>query len=274
MPCKWIKLSSKYTVIRKTILFSVGIYFENNNQIIQMIFEVKNALAVLQLIGIGYELLGLCGLDNQLWGRFGLPVLSLFILSLLALRGVRILLGVERRPPVMFLGNKLGVSLRSWVGFLSEGGSFGEDFGVGVFLKSEFPLITPTTFRLMMASDVPAMFWALQRYSPASLYEIPFRLITDQRNPLRGDSCTTAHRGDTKTHTDEKMRTQRNGSCHLWDSLHLLSHYTMLEYIIQSINDYNYSLHHYNFIGERKKHFIVINERFILNITLGFFFII
>lgn len=52
-------------------------------------------------------------------------------------------------------------------------------------------LVIPTTFSLMGASDIPAMFRAWQRYSPASLYDIPFRLIMDQRTPTRGDSCMT-----------------------------------------------------------------------------------
>lgn len=60
------------------------------------------------------------------------------------------------------------------------------------FLLGSLPiLVIPTTFSLMGASDIPAMFRAWQRYSPASLYDNPFRLITDQRTPTRGDSCMT-----------------------------------------------------------------------------------
>lgn len=58
-------------------------------------------------------------------------------------------------------------------------------------LGSLLTLVIPTTFSLMGASDIPAMFRAWHRYSPASLYEIPFRLIIDQRTPTRGDSCIT-----------------------------------------------------------------------------------
>lgn len=58
-------------------------------------------------------------------------------------------------------------------------------------LESLLTLVIPTTFSLMGASDIPAMFRAWHRYSPASLYEIPFRLIMDQRTPTRGDSCIT-----------------------------------------------------------------------------------
>lgn len=71
---------------------------------------------------------------------------------------------------------------------------FKEDFNAVFwdFLLGSLPiLVIPTTFSLMGASDIPAMFRAWQRYSPASLYDNPFRLITDQRTPTRGDSCMT-----------------------------------------------------------------------------------
>lgn len=53
-------------------------------------------------------------------------------------------------------------------------------------------LVTPTTFSLMGASEIPAMLRAWQRYSPASLYDKPLRMIMDQRTPTRGESCITA----------------------------------------------------------------------------------
>lgn len=52
-------------------------------------------------------------------------------------------------------------------------------------------LETPTTLSLMGASDIPAMFRAWQRYSPASSYDNPFRMIIDQRTPTLGDCCIT-----------------------------------------------------------------------------------
>lgn len=61
------------------------------------------------------------------------------------------------------------------------------DFRLGSLLT----FVIPTTLSLMGASDIPAMFRAWHRYSPASLYESPFKLIMDQRTPTRGDSCIT-----------------------------------------------------------------------------------
>lgn len=71
---------------------------------------------------------------------------------------------------------------------------FKEDFNVvfwDFLLGSLLILVIPTTFSLMGASDIPAMFRAWQRYSPASLYDNAFRLMIDRRTPTRGDSCIT-----------------------------------------------------------------------------------
>ncbi len=126
-----------------------------------------------------------------LCGRFCTAVRSLFILSLLALGSFRTLFGGESGL-VMFWGNKEGIALDFWLGFLFVLFDFAAVCCWSEFLEFAFSAITPTTFRLTMASDIPAMFCALHRYSPASLYDIPFRLIAVQRIPTCGDSCTSA----------------------------------------------------------------------------------
>lgn len=63
---------------------------------------------------------------------------------------------------------------------------FGDDLDKVVFdflFGKRDSLVMPITLTLIGASDIPAMFRAWQRYSPASLYDRPFRLITDQRTP-------------------------------------------------------------------------------------------
>lgn len=108
-----------------------------------------------------------------------------------------------------FIGNILDTRLGALLVLLREGGvtfwrlSFAEGlliwYGFLYFdavlwdflFGRRARLVTPTTFSLIGASDIPAMFRAWQRYSPASLYDNPFRLIIDQRTPTRGDSCIT-----------------------------------------------------------------------------------
>lgn len=76
-----------------------------------------------------------------------------------------------------------------WYGFLYFDGDLEEIFLD--FFGRWGSFVIPMTFSLIRASEIPAMFRAWQRYSPASLYDNPFRLIIDQRTPTRGDSCIT-----------------------------------------------------------------------------------
>lgn len=104
-------------------------------------------------------------------------IFSLFILSRLALGAFMY------RPGEAF----------ETEGPFREGGGRGDpflSFWAGV-LNADFLATTLTTSTLMDASEEPAMLCALQRYSPASPYEIPFRLMTDHRRPTCGEFWRT-----------------------------------------------------------------------------------
>lgn len=83
-----------------------------------------------------------------------------------------------------------GALVGVWLGFLYFDDGLGGVFW-DFFFGRRNSLETPTTLSFMGASDIPAMFRAWQRYSPASSYDNPFSMIIDQRTPTWGDCCIT-----------------------------------------------------------------------------------